>query len=70
MTFDIGKYVGQREEEPGLSVIEQGIVGCCGQVDMVHNNGIAVQMNPPPPEWGTDGKIACFSAVCKLVFFT
>lgn len=37
---------------------------------MVHSDGIALQMDPPPSERGADGEITCFSAVCKLVFFT
>ena len=37
---------------------------------MIHSDGIALQMNPPPSERGADGEITCFSTVCKLVFFT
>ena len=70
VTFDIIKSVGQREKKPGLAVVEQRVVGGRGQVDVIQNNGAALQMNPPSPEGGTDDKAARLSAVCKLIFFT
>lgn len=57
MTFNIVKGVGQREKKPGLAVVEQRVVEGRGQVDVIQNNGVALQMNPPSPERSTDDKI-------------
>lgn len=42
MALDIGKCIGQREEKPGLAVVEQKVVRRFGQVDMVHSDRIAL----------------------------